>query len=197
MSSTIRSAQPSVAPDHDTRIVPPGQQPAPSGPEFPFLRPPTAAGEIGRLRGYRIFKLLGSGGMGEGVLAEDLALKGGWALKGMWLPPGEDPLSWRERFLREARALAAIKHPNLVTVYQAGEDRGTVFLAMELLEGETLEARVRREAPLDVPEILRIAEEVARGLTAIHERGLIHRDIKPANIWLVTKAEAGGGKAEE
>jgi serine/threonine protein kinase len=184
MSTTVRSDKQPVLPDHETRVVTPGQMPVPSGPEFPFLRPPMAPGELGRLGGYRVFKLLGSGGMGKVFRAEDLALKREVALKVMCLPPGEDVLCWRERFLREARALAAIKHQNLVTVYQAGDDRGTVYLAMELLEGETLEARVRREAPLDVPEVLRIAEQIAVGLAAIHERNLIHRDIKPANIWL-------------
>ena len=184
MSQTVRNDGLPVMPDSDTRIVPPGQQPTPLPNEYPFLRPPVGAGEIGRLGGYRIFKLLGSGGMGKVFLAEDLALKRDVALKVMCLPPGEDVLAWRERFLREARALAAIKHPNLVTVFQAGDDRGTIYLAMELLEGETLEARVRRAAPVPVPEVLRIAEQVATGLAAVHERGLIHRDIKPGNIWL-------------
>ena len=188
MSHTVHSDGLPVLPDGDTRVIPSAQQPTPQPPDHPFLRPPVAPGEIGRLGGYRILKLLGSGGMGKVFLAEDLALKRDVALKVMCLPPGEDILEWRERFLREARALAAIKHPNLVTVYQAGDDRGTLYLAMELLEGETLEARVRREAPLPVSEVLRIAEQVTAGLAAIHERGLIHRDIKPANIWLESKA---------
>jgi serine/threonine protein kinase len=182
MSGT-RNTDPPVTPNEETQV---GSHPVggPATPAFPFLRPPDAPGEIGRLGGYRVFKLIGSGGMGKVFLAEDLALKRDVALKVMCPPPGEDLLSWRERFLREARALAAIKHPNLVTVYQVGEDRGTVFLALELLEGETLEARVRREAPLALTEVLRLGEQVAIGLAAIHNRGLIHRDIKPGNIWL-------------
>jgi serine/threonine protein kinase len=193
MSTTVRSDRHPALPQSDTLVPSEGRHPIPDAPAFPFLRPPLAPGEIGRLGGYRVFKLLGSGGMGKVFLAEDLALKRDVALKVMCPAPGEDLASWRERFLREARALAAIKHPNLVTVYQAGEDRGTVFLAMELLEGETLEARIRREAPLAVPEILRVAEEVARGLAAVHERGLIHRDIKPANIWLGEARNSGCG----
>ena len=185
MSTTIGRQKHSLA-DNATRVVPPGQSATPLPPAFTFLRPPQAPGELGRLGGYRVFRLLGSGGMGKVFLAEDLALKRDVALKVMCLPFGEDLLSWRERFLREARALAAIKHPNLVSVYQAGEDRGTVFLAMELLEGETLDARVRRADPIPIPDVLRIARQIAQGLAAIHAHGLIHRDIKPANIWLST-----------
>src|SRR5262245_7506588 len=184
MSTTTRDDRQPVLPEPETRIGPPGQQPTPLPPEFPFLRAPTEPGELGRLGNYRVFKLLGAGGMGQVFLAEDLALKRDVALKVMCLPPGEDLLSWRERFLREARAQAAIRHPNLVTVYQVGDDRGTVFIAMELLEGESLDARIRRAAPLDAPTVLQIAEGVAAGLAAIHARGLIHRDIKPGNIWL-------------
>src|SRR5438132_5567516 len=113
MSTTVDTDRLPVLPDSDTRVVPPGQHPTPLPPEFPFLRLPAAAGEIGRLGNYRIFKLLGSGGMGKVFQAEDLALKRDVALKVMCPPPGENVLEWRERFLREARALAAIKHPNL------------------------------------------------------------------------------------
>jgi serine/threonine protein kinase len=170
--------------DHATRVVPAGAHATPLPPAFAFLRPAQAPGELGRLGGYRVVRVLGTGGMGVVFLAEDMALKREVALKVMRIPPGEDLLSWRERFLREARALAAIKHPNLVSVYQAGEDRGTVFLAMELLRGETLEARIKRADPLSVPEIVGIAEQLAHGIAAVHGHGLIHRDIKPANIWL-------------
>src|SRR5262249_10955293 len=98
------------------------------------------------------------------------------------------------RFLREARSLAAIKHPNLVTVYQAGQEGDTVYLAMELLEGETLDSRIRRAAPPPAEEIVRIAQQITAGLAAIHSHGLIHRDIKPANIWLETVAgDQGAG----
>jgi eukaryotic-like serine/threonine-protein kinase len=196
MSLTVPDDRLPTHPDADTRVGPPGQ-PTPLAPQFPFLGAPVEPGELGRLGNYRVSKLLGAGGMGKVFLAEDLALKRAVALKVMCLPPGEDILSWRERFLREARAQAAIRHPNLVTVYQVGEDRGTVFLAMELLEGEALDARIRRAAPLDTGTVLRIAEGVAEGLAAIHARGLIHRDIKPGNIWLTAKGEGGGGKAEE
>ena len=105
------------------------------------------------------------------------------ALKAM-LPGLAASDSARQRFLREARAAAAIKHDHIVTIHQVGEDRGVPFLAMEFLEGEPLDARLKREGKLPVAEVLRIGREIAEGLAAAHKRGLIHRDIKPANIWL-------------
>jgi hypothetical protein len=93
-------------------------------------------------------------------------------------------LEARQRFLHEARAAAAIEHDNVVAIYQVGEDRGTPFLAMQLLQGETLDARLQREGRLPVAEVVRIGCEVAAGLAAAHQRGLIHRDVKPGNIWL-------------
>jgi serine/threonine protein kinase len=81
-------------------------------------------------------------------------------------------------------ATAKIEHDHIVTIYQVDEDAGVPFLAMKLLVGESLEDRLSREAPLHPAEVIRIGREVAEGLEAAHERGLIHRDIKPANIWL-------------
>src|SRR5262249_6614142 len=87
-------------------------------------------------------------------------------------------------FLREARAAAALKHDHVVTIYQVGEDRGAPFLAMELLEGESLDDRLLRQGKLPIPEALRVGREVAEGLQAAHDKGLIHRDVKPANVCL-------------
>src|SRR5262249_35754633 len=89
-----------------------------------------------------------------------------------------------QRFLREARAMAAIKHENLVTVYQVGQEGKVVYMAMELLEGELLRDWMKRVHPVEVSEVLRIGEEMAAGLAAVPRHGLSHRDIKPANIWL-------------
>jgi serine/threonine protein kinase len=161
---------------------------------FTFLAPAERADEIGRLGSYRVLKLLGQGGMGAVFEADDPHLERRVALKVM-LPAMAAVRAARERFLREARAVAALEHDHIVTVYQVGEDRGVPYLAMQLLRGMTLEdwLRQRRQAkdpgPVPVAEILRLGREIARGLAAAHERGLIHRDIKPANIWLDASCE--------
>jgi formylglycine-generating enzyme required for sulfatase activity/serine/threonine protein kinase/Leucine-rich repeat (LRR) protein len=150
---------------------------------YDFLAPPQASDELGRLGIYRVLEVLGAGGMGVVFRAEDPHLKRLVALKAM-LPTLAPSESARQRFLREARAVAAIKHDHIVSIYQVDQDRGVPFLAMEFLEGEPLDARLQREAKLPVPEVLRIGRDIASGLAAAHKRGLIHRDIKPANIWL-------------
>src|SRR5262249_25994152 len=105
------------------------------------------------------------------------------ALKAM-LPALAGSASAKERFFREARSAAALKHPHIVTIFQVGEDGGVPFLAMEFLEGESLDQRLQRDGSLPIAEVLRIGREVADGLGNAHEKALIHRDIKPANIWL-------------
>ncbi len=96
----------------------------------------------------------------------------------------------RRRFLHEARAMAALTHDHIVPIYQVGEERGVLFLAMPFLQGETLESRLRRlglvagRAALPMADVLRIGREIAEGLDAAHARGLIHRDVKPSNVWL-------------
>jgi serine/threonine protein kinase len=148
-----------------------------------FLAPPQAPDEIGRLGSYRVLAILGAGGMGVVFRAEDPGLQRLVALKAM-LPAVASSGTSKQRFLREARAAAAITDDNIVQIYQVGEDRGVPFLAMQLLEGEPLDRRLKREAMLPVAEVLRIGREVALGLAAAHKRGLIHRDVKPANLWL-------------
>ena len=109
-----------------------------------FLAPPQAPDEMGRLGPYRVLKVLGAGGMGVVFQAEDPHLQRLVALKAM-LPALAASATARQRFLREARAAAAIKHDHIVTIYQVGEDRGVPFLAMELLKGEPLDERLKRE----------------------------------------------------
>src|SRR5262249_7079741 len=132
---------------------------------------------------YRVLKVLGAGGMGVVFHAEDPQLQRAVALK-VVLPALAASASARERFLREARAAAAIEHDHIVTIHQVGEDRKLSFLQMQSLGGESLEDRLKREPKLPAAEVLRIGREVAEGLAAAHEGGLVHRDIKPANIWL-------------
>ncbi len=155
----------------------------PEATEFPFLAPGAGPGEIGRLGPYRILEVLGKGGMGVVFRAEDIQLRRPVALKAM-LPALAGAESHRQRFVREAQTAASVEHDHVVPIFQVGEDRGVPFLAMPLLRGETLEDRLRREGALPVSEVRRIGREIAEGLQAAHERGLIHRDIKPANVWL-------------
>src|SRR5262249_3113943 len=148
-----------------------------------FLAPPEAGDELGRLGKYRILKILGRGGMGVVYQAEDPVLKRAVAIKAM-LPNLADSASANQRFLREARALAAVEHDHIVRIYQVDEDRGIPFLAMEFLKGAPLEERLKRGEELPIRETLRVGREVAEALAAAHAAGLIHRDIKPSNIWL-------------
>lgn len=154
--------------------------------------PPQQADEIGRLAGYRILKLLGEGGMGKVLLAEDLQLKRKVALKVMKRGLALNPKA-RQRFLQEAQLAAAIDHDHIAHIYQVGEDRGIPFLAMQLLNGSSLEDLLKRQGAFKIKQILRISMQVAEGLSAAHERNLIHRDIKPANIWI---EPTGGGRVK-
>jgi serine/threonine protein kinase len=176
----------------DSRTVPPSAadaiwdlpaQPSADPELYRFLAPPQAQDEIGRLGSYRVLQILGQGGMGIVFRAEDVQLKRSVALKAM-LPALSAVPSCRTRFFQEARAAARIAHDHIVTVYQVGEEHGVPFLAMQLLEGETLESRLKRVKRLAVPTILRLGREIAEGLDAAHQHGLVHRDIKPSNLWL-------------
>ena len=184
---TQAGVQPPAVANLPTRVERPG---AGHPPELTdFLHPAEGPDEIGRLGGYRVLKVLGSGGMGVVYQALDPQLERLVALKAM-LPALAASGTARQRFLREARALAAIQHDHIVTVYSVGEDRGIPYLAMAFLKGESLDGRLKREGKLPVPEVLRVGCEIAEGLCAIHENGLIHRDIKPANLWLEALPDA-------
>src|SRR5215470_7285674 len=132
---------------------------------------------------------LGRGAMGVTYLAVDNVLRRKVALKVIELPPAaRGSQAVRERFLREARAAAGLRHPNVAAVYQFGAspDGSRCYYAMELVEGETLEIRVRRDGPLDAKLVVEIAIHVARALMAAATQGLVHRDLKPSNIMLRT-----------
>jgi serine/threonine protein kinase len=153
---------------------------------FPFLEPAEAADELGRLGPYRVLELVGQGGMGVVFRAVDTALGRAVALKVMRPALLADEAA-RQRFLREARAAAAVEHDHLIPIFQVGEARGVPFFAMPLLRGESLQARLRRGTTLTPAEAVRIGRETAEGLAAAHTAGLIHRDVKPANIWLESR----------
>ena len=150
-----------------------------------LLAPPQDPAELGRLGGYRVLRVLGSGGMGIVFEAEDPSLSRRVAIK--VLRPGDIDEWQRKRFVQEAQLAASLSSERIVTVHQVGEDRGCMFIVMELLKGEALEARLKRERSLPPVEALRIAREVAEGLAAAHSKHLVHRDIKPANVWLEAK----------
>jgi serine/threonine protein kinase len=150
---------------------------------YEFLAPPERPDEIGRLGPYRVLQLLGQGAMGMVFRAEDTSLGRFVALKVM-VPSVASLAENRQRFAREAEATARVNHPNVIPIYAIGEDRGVPFLAMPLLKGELLEARISRERRLPIRDAVRISREVAEGLAAAHQHNLIHRDIKPANLWL-------------
>jgi serine/threonine protein kinase len=162
---------------------------------FDFLGPPQSPDEIGRLGPYRVLKVLGTGGMGVVFKAEDPSLKRLVALKAMKPEYAEDRAA-AKRFEREAQAVGAIKHDNIVTIYQVGQDRKIPYLAMELLAGEPLDDRLERERILPTADVVRIGKAIARGLAAAHKLGLIQRDIKPGNIWLEPPGEAIGDDGE-
>jgi two-component system LytT family response regulator len=129
---------------------------------------------------YRILSLLGKGGMGEVFLAEDMRLHRKVALK-VLLPEVAEDADKLARFVLEARAASALSHPNAAHIYEIGEEGGRHFLAMEYIEGETLEKKLSGE-PLPLAELVSIACQVADALDAAHSRGIVHRDIKPANL---------------
>jgi serine/threonine protein kinase/DNA-binding beta-propeller fold protein YncE len=133
------------------------------------------------LAGYRIESHLARGGMGVLYLAEHLRLKRKVALKVLAPEIARDE-RFRERFLAEAEVAASLDHPNLVTVFDAGEAAGQLFIAMRLIDGVDLRALIDREGALDPDRAADLISQVARGLDAAHARGLIHRDVKPANI---------------
>ena len=141
--------------------------------------PPAGVGDPARLGRYRILHRLGQGGMGIVFAAEDESLGRRVAVKTI----AEPDESARKRFRREARAAAGVNHPNVCQVYEIGEDTGQLFIAMELLEGESLETRLRG-GPLPVAEAARLGQGILGALRALHEAGTLHRDLKPSNTFL-------------
>ena len=161
-------------------------------PLLSLLRPPQADGELGRLAGFAVTRLLGQGGMGAVYEAQDLMVHRKVALKVM-RPELTARHEARERFLREAQTAGGLEHDHVIPVYQVGEDNGVLFIAMPLLKGEALDARLAREGRLPIAAVVKIGRETAEGLAAAHAQGLIHRDVKPANLWLEGTGEAGVG----
>jgi len=137
--------------------------------------------EIRQIGRYEIQHRLGKGGMGSLYLARDPGLDRLVAIK-LLKDDYLDDQEFRERFAREARALARLRHPNIVVVYDFGDHDGRPFMAMEYIDGETLRQRLARTPPLKIALGLALVEDLCAGLANAHDAGIVHRDIKPDNI---------------
>jgi eukaryotic-like serine/threonine-protein kinase len=153
-----------------------------------FLTPSGRPDALGRMAHYEVLEILGRGGFGIVMRAFDEALQRVVAVK-VLAPQLAATSAARKRFLREARSSAKVRHENVVQVY-AVEAEPLPYLVMEFIPGETLEQRLNRTGPLETAEVLEIGRQIAEGLTAAHDMGLIHRDIKPANILLEAGPQA-------
>ena len=135
-----------------------------------------------RLGPYEILSLLGAGGMGKVYQARDTRLDRKVAVK-VLAPELATDAEFRARFEREAKAISALNHPHICALYDIGREHDTEYLVLELLEGETLAARMQR-GPLPLAQVLRCGIEIADALDMAHGRGIVHRDLKPGNIML-------------
>lgn len=151
-------------------------------PSEPVLSP-SGISEGSSFGAYRVGPCIGQGGMARIYRAEHTGLRRQVALKVLVSGVSKDP-EGRERFLREARIAAAIKHPNVVNIFDVGVCEGIPYLVMELLEGQDLESLVEGKGPLDEGTIIDLVVPVVAGLVAVHDSGVVHRDLKPGNIFL-------------
>src|SRR5215831_9017325 len=133
-----------------------------------------------RLGRYEILSVLGSGGMGSVYRARDIALQRVVAIKVMAVRAADA----KQRLRREARTLAHFNHPNIVTVYDVGEDDGQLYFVTELIDGHSLAVVLQRTEHIDRNDVIEIASQVGQALTFIHGHGFLHRDVKPSNILL-------------
>ena len=143
---------------------------------------------LGRFARFEIMELLGRGGMGIVMRGYDTSLNRHSAVK-VLSPELASSAAARQRFSREAKSAAAVVHPHVVPIQTVDEHNGLPYLVMPVIEGQSLESRVQVSGPLEVIETVRIAAQIAEGLAAAHEQGLVHRDIKPANILLENGVE--------
>jgi len=141
-----------------------------------------------RLGPYEIVSAIGAGGMGEVYRARDPRLNREVAIKILPASFSSDPQRLH-RFEQEARATAALNHPNILAVHDIGQQDGSPYIVSELLEGQTLRDRLR-DGPLSLRKVIDFALQIARGLAAAHDRGIVHRDLKPDNIFITKDGRA-------
>jgi WD40 repeat protein len=165
----------------DTQVVP-GRAGA-ADLVLPFLAPPKAPGSLGRLGHYEAMDVVGKGGMGVVLRAFDEKLHRVVAIKVLAAHLSNSATA-RQRFVREARAAAAVSHENVIAIHAVEDDGPVPFIVMQFVSGQTLQQKLDRTGPPPLREVLRIGLQIAEGLAAAHKQGLIHRDIKPANILL-------------
>jgi hypothetical protein len=156
--------------------------------DLPFLAPSTNPAHLGRLGRYEILGVIGKGGFGVVLKGFDENLRRVVAIK-VLAPAYANSAAARKRFIREARAAAAVKNEHVVAIHDVQADEQPPYLVMELIDGISLQDKLDKHGPLAVPEILRIGMQMAEGLAAAHKQGLVHRDIKPANILLENGVE--------
>ena len=137
--------------------------------------------QIDQIGKYKIVGKIGQGAMGEVYKAHDAVLNRMVAIKTITADLGSDE-TLRKRFQREAQSAARLNHPNIITVYDYGEEQGKIYMAMELLEGIDLKQTIVQRAPLSLDEKLEIMDQICDGLAFAHAGDIIHRDLKPANI---------------
>jgi serine/threonine protein kinase len=183
LDSSIDPEKPTVAaPKEDPALSHNEAKDDEGQPTLEFLQPSTKPGSLGQLGHYEVLEVLGRGGFGIVVRAFDDQLQRVVAIKVMSSQLATTSPA-RKRFLREARASARVRHENVVQIH-AVEEQSLPYLVMEFIPGQTLQDRLDQTGPLEVSDVLRIGAQIARGLAAAHEQGLVHRDIKPANILL-------------
>jgi serine/threonine protein kinase len=141
--------------------------------------------------GYRLVSLIGHGGMSIVYRAEHIGLERTVALK-LLSPQVSEDEDFRERFQRESKVAAALEHPNIIPIYEAGEENGVLYIAMRYVEGADLKSRLKQNGPLEEHQVVVLVSQVAAALEAAHGKGLVHRDVKPANILIAAGAGVEG-----
>src|ERR1700686_888093 len=141
-----------------------------------------------RLGAYEVLAQIGAGGMGQVYQARDTRLGRDVAIKVLPQVFAHDP-DRLSRFQREAKMLASLNHANIATIHGLEQSGGTSYLVMELVPGETLAERIKRDGPVPIEEALAVARQIAEALEAAHEKSIIHRDLKPANVKLTPEGK--------